>query len=98
MLLSEFGGYSLKVEGHVWNPEAEFGYKKFDTSDALTEAYVDLLRSQLKPWIEAGLSAAIYTQTSDVESEVNGYLTYDRQVEKMDFNRLRQVHQEVLQR
>jgi hypothetical protein len=63
----------------------------------LTDAYLDLLETQLKPWMEAGLSAAIYTQTTDVESEVNGFVTYDRQVEKMDFSRLRQAHQELLQ-
>jgi beta-galactosidase/beta-glucuronidase len=97
VVLSEFGGYSLKVINHLWNPEAEFGYKKFDTVQALTDAYLDLLETQLKPWIKAGLSAAIYTQTTDVESEVNGFMTYDRQVEKMDFSRLRQAHQELLQ-
>lgn len=96
VVLSEFGGYSLKVAGHQWNPQAEFGYKKFDTSQELTDAYVDLLQTQLKPWMDAGLSAAIYTQTTDVESEVNGFVTYDRQVEKMDFSRIRQVHQELL--
>ncbi|MEZ0394943.1 MAG: sugar-binding domain-containing protein [Anaerolineales bacterium] len=90
--LTEFGGYSLKVEGHLWNPAAAFGYKKFESSAALTEAYLLLLEEELKPWVEAGLSAAIYTQTTDVEIEVNGYVTYDRQVEKMDFDRLREAH------
>jgi len=54
-----------------------------------------LLETQLKPWIEAGLSAAVYTQTTDVEIEINGYLTYDRQVEKMDFERLAALHREL---
>ncbi len=91
-MLSEFGGYSLKIDSHLWNPAAEFGYKKFATREALTEAYLALLEDELKPCIEAGLSAAIYTQTTDVEIEVNGYVTYDRPVEKMDFARLRQAH------
>jgi beta-galactosidase/beta-glucuronidase len=97
IVLSEFGGYSLKVDGHVWNPDAEFGYKKFTTHQTLTNAYLDLLNTQLKPWIDAGLSAAIYTQTTDVEVEVNGFVTYDREVEKMDFTKIRQLHKELIQ-
>jgi hypothetical protein len=50
------------------------------------------LEKELKPWITAGLSAAIYTQTTDVEIEINGYLSYDREVEKMDFERVREMH------
>ncbi|MFC1996488.1 glycoside hydrolase family 2 protein [Chloroflexota bacterium] len=96
VILSEFGGYALKLDGHVWNPETEFGYKKFDSKEALTDAYVDLLESQLKPWVEGGLSGAVYTQTSDVEIEINGYFTYDREIEKMDSNRLKKIHQELI--
>ena len=96
IILSEFGGYSLEVDGHLWNPAAEFGYEKYDTPQALTDAYIDLLNMQLKPWMDAGLSAAIYTQTTDVEIEVNGFVTYDREVEKMDFTKLRQVHKELI--
>jgi beta-galactosidase/beta-glucuronidase len=96
IILSEFGGYSLEVDGHLWNPPAEFGYEKYDTPQALTDAYIDLLNMQLKPWMDAGLSAAIYTQTTDVEIEVNGFVTYDREVEKMDFTKLRQVHKELI--
>ena len=93
VVLSEFGGYALRLEGHLWNPGVEFGYRKCATREALTEAYLELLETQLKPWITAGLSAAIYTQTTDVEIEVNGYLTYDRAAEKMDFARLRAAHE-----
>ncbi len=94
-VISEFGGYSLKVDGHLWNPSAEFGYKKFNSVDAQTEAYLDLLEKELKPCIAAGLSAAIYTQTTDVEIEVNGFVTYDREVEKMDFERVRAAHRRL---
>jgi hypothetical protein len=94
-VLSEFGGYSLKVDGHLWNASAEFGYKKFTTLEALTEAYVALIVDELKPWVDAGLSAAIYTQTTDVEIEVNGYVTYDRAVEKMDFGKVREAHKKL---
>jgi len=73
----------------------EFGYKKFTSVAALTDAYLELLENELKPCIEAGLSAAIYTQTTDVEIEVNGYVTYDREVEKMDFVRVREAHQKL---
>jgi beta-galactosidase/beta-glucuronidase len=97
-VLSEFGGYSLKVDGHLWNPRAEFGYKKFTSKEALTDAYLELLENELKPCIEAGLSAAVYTQTSDVEIEVNGFLTYDREIEKMDFRLLRLAHQGILRK
>lgn len=95
IVLSEFGGYALNIDGHVWNPGVEFGYSKYPTIAALTQAYLNLLKDQLQPWIARGLSAAIYTQTSDVEIEVNGYITYDREVEKMDFARLRLAHRDL---
>jgi beta-galactosidase/beta-glucuronidase len=96
VILSEFGGYSVKINGHLWNPKVQFGYKNFSSSVDLTNAYQDLIIGQLKPWIETGLSAAIYTQTTDVEIEVNGFITYDREVEKMDFTRIIQVHKQLL--
>jgi beta-galactosidase/beta-glucuronidase len=92
MVLSEFGGYSLKLPGHLWNPQVEFGYRKYHTRQELTSAYLELLEKELKPWISRGLSAAVYTQTTDVEIEINGYLSYDREVEKMDFERLKAMH------
>jgi beta-galactosidase/beta-glucuronidase len=94
-VLSEFGGYSMKVDGHLWNAKVEFGYKKFSSKQALTESYLELLEKELKPCIEAGLSAAIYTQTTDVEIEVNGYITYDREIEKMDFRRVQRAHRNL---
>ena len=96
VILSEFGGYALKLDGHIWNTETEFGYKKFQTQEDLTDAYVDLLETQLKPWVEDGLSGAVYTQTTDVEIEINGYLTYDREVAKMDAAGLKEIHQELI--
>jgi hypothetical protein len=92
LILSEFGGYSLKVDGHMWNPQVEFGYRKYPGTPSLTDGYVDLIKTQLIPWIEKGLSAAVYTQTTDVEIEVNGFVTYDRQVVKMDSAQLRRAH------
>ena len=96
-VLSEFGGYSLKVNGHVWDEERKFGYRFYDTPQELTWAYAKLLEEDVKPLIRQGLSAAIYTETTDVEIEINGYLTYDRKVEKMDANLLRQIHHELIE-
>ena len=94
-IVSEFGGYSLLLAEHVWDPAVQFGYRKFKTSPALTDAYIRLLRKELQPLLVAGLSAAIYTQTTDVEIEINGYLTYDREVVKMDMDQITQVHKEL---
>lgn len=91
-VISEFGGYSLKISDHVWDANKKFGYRHYASSMELTEAYLALLENELKPLIAKGLTAAIYTQTTDVEIEINGYLTYDRKVEKMDGERLRRVH------
>lgn len=95
LVLSEFGGYSLNIPDHVWNPDKDFGYKKFTSIGALTEGYLNLLENELIPWVRAGCSGAVYTQTTDVEKEVNGFLTYDRQVEKMDMAKVREIHQKL---
>lgn len=94
-VLSEFGGYSLKLHGHVWDEDKKFGYRTYETAEELTAAYLKLLHDELKPLIAPGLAAAVYTQTTDVEIEINGYLTYDRQVEKMDPSVLREAHAEL---
>ena len=85
VVLGEFGGLGMPVKGHTWQGEKNWGYVSYETSEALTNAYVDLL-TQMRPLIGQGLCAAVYTQTSDVEIEVNGLLTYDRQVVKMDLD------------
>jgi beta-galactosidase/beta-glucuronidase len=83
MVLGEFGGLGLPVKGHTWQSEKNWGYRSFTNAMELTEAYVSLL-TKLQPMIEEkALSAAIYTQTTDVEVEVNGLMTYDRKVVKM---------------
>jgi len=86
VVLGEFGGLGLPLKGHTWQEEKNWGYRSFKTSEELTDNYVALLK-KLRPMIEdAGLSAAIYTQTTDVEVEVNGLMTYDRGLVKMDAN------------
>lgn len=88
MVLGEFGGLGLPVSGHTWQEEKNWGYRNFKSADEVTKAYIDLIQ-KLKPMIKTdGLSAAIYTQTSDVEVEVNGLVTYDRALIKMDADKI----------
>jgi len=82
-VLGEFGGLGLPLEGHTWLDKGSWGYRSFATQEELTNAYLDLL-ARLPLLIGQGLSAAVYTQTSDVEIEVNGWLSYDREVWKID--------------
>jgi hypothetical protein len=85
-VLGEFGGLGLPIKGHTWQDEKNWGYRTYSTREELTDAYVALLGS-LRLLIAAGLSAAVYTQTTDVEIEVNGLMTYDRSMIKMDADR-----------
>ena len=94
-VVSEFGGRMLKIPGHMWNPKADFVYKKYKSKKELTDGYIRLLKEELMPLVNDGLSAAIYTQTTDVETEVNGFVTYDREVEKMDFLKVRDAHRKI---
>lgn len=96
-VLSEFGGYSLNLPEHTWNPDKDFGYKKFKDLSALTDGYRQLIEEQLIPWVRAGLSAAVYTQTTDVETEVNGFLTYDRKVVKMNLEAVKKVNKRLFE-
>ena len=83
MVLSEFGGKTYKAEGYVFNPDKAYGYGGCETLDKLNEAVSKLYLEEIVPSVENGLCAAIYTQVSDVEDEINGLLTYDRRVEKL---------------
>jgi len=82
-VLGEFGGLGLPLEGHTWQGKDNWGYRSFTAKEDLHRAYVGLL-SALRPMIAQGVSAAVYTQTTDVEIEVNGLMTYDRSILKMD--------------
>lgn len=82
-VLGEFGGLGLPVPGHSWESKDNWGYVSYKSSAELTDAYVGLLR-QLPLLVGEGLCAAVYTQTTDVEIECNGWLTYDREVWKID--------------
>lgn len=94
--LGEFGGVGLFVRGHMW-PVENNAYDYEPTRSALTDRYVFLLDRVEQLMKYKGLSVAIYTQTTDVEHEVNGVLTYDRQVEKMETRRIKEVNQAVIQ-
>lgn len=80
--LTEYGGYAFPVEGHL-ACEKKFGYQKYATTEELTENYKRLWDEEIFPNLARGLSSAIYTQTSDIEEEVNGVMTYDREVDKL---------------
>ncbi len=88
LVISEFGGYAFRVEGHVFNPDKEYGYGSYSDLEGFGQAVEDLYRDQVLPCIQRGLCAAIYTQVSDVEDEVNGLRTYDRKVEKLTPERM----------
>lgn len=82
LALGEFGGLGLPVENHTWKEKDNWGYRSFNNADDLRKSFISLI-DRLPELIRKGLSAAIYTQTTDVEIEVNGLLTYDRKVDKM---------------
>ena len=83
LILSEFGGKTYKAEGHVFNPDKSYGYGGCTTLDDLNQAVKKLYMDEVLPCISRGLCAAIYTQVSDVEDEINGVVTYDRKVCKL---------------
>jgi hypothetical protein len=95
LVQGEYGGLGLHVTGHEWDPEHTFAYEIQPNSDALTARYVQIT-SQLPELISQGVSGSIYTQPTDVEDEINGFFTYDRQVRKMDFARVRAVNLQVI--
>jgi beta-galactosidase/beta-glucuronidase len=88
LVLSEFGGYTYKPEGHVFNTEETYGYGKFESVEKYADAVEKLYLTEILPAIDNGLCAAIYTQVSDIEDETNGILTYDRKVCKLEDKRM----------
>jgi beta-galactosidase/beta-glucuronidase len=92
IVLGEFGGLGLPVEGHTWQEKNNWGYQSFPNRDELLSKYSNFM-SRFPELIKQGLSAAIYTQTTDVEIEVNGLMTYDRKEIKMPEAKLNALHQ-----
>jgi len=91
LVLGEFGGLGLPVDGHVWQQKDNWGYQSFKNEQELFTKYSQLM-DRMKEMIAAGLSAAIYTQTTDVEVETNGLMTYDRKIIKMKAAELKLLH------
>ncbi len=93
-VLGEYGGIGWANKDHLWEPDRNWGYVQFNSAKEVTDEYVKYAE-QLKQLIRQGFSAAVYTQTTDVEIEVNGLLTYDRELVKVDEERVRKVNQEI---
>ena len=96
--LTEFGGYSFKDKTHSFNPNATYSYKKFDSVDSFNQGLKVLYERDVIAQIDKGLSACVYTQLTDVEDEVNGLLTYDRKVMKVDAQLMRSINSAINQR
>lgn len=93
-VLGEYGGIGMVIKGHIWESDRNWGYVQFNSSDEVTAEYIKYA-NQLKNLIRNGFSAAVYTQTTDVEGEVNGLMTYDRKVIKMNEEQIRKINQEI---
>lgn len=93
-VLGEYGGIGWANKEHLWEPDRNWGYVQFNSAKEVTDEYVKYAE-QLKHLIRQGFSAAVYTQTTDVEVEVNGLLTYDRKLVKVELERVRKVNQEI---
>ena len=94
VVLGEFGGLGLPVEGHLWRNQDNWGYETFETREELQAAYNALIE-ELLSMVKAGLAAAIYTQTTDVEIEVNGLMTYDRAIVKFDIEQMARTNRQL---
>lgn len=94
-VLGEYGGIGMPVENHLWSPDNNWGYIKFKTPEEVTDQYVEYA-DQLMEYVPKGFSAAVYTQTTDVEMEVNGLITYDRKVVKMNEDKVRETNDKLI--
>ena len=95
-VLGEYGGIGWPVPGHLWQSDRNWGYIEYRSGEEVLAQYA-AYAEELARTIPSGVSAAVYTQTTDVEGEVNGLMTYDRKIVKMDENKLRAVNQQVIE-
>lgn len=93
VIISEFGGYTYSAKGHVFNPWKTYGYGECQTREAFVQKIRFLYESEIIPAAKNGACAAIYTQVSDVEDEINGLFTYDREVAKLEPNEFSDIGQ-----
>ena len=93
VVIGEFGGIGWPIQGHLWNPDMRnWGYQTYKSADEVVDAYRKKYAKIVEYYQKQALSAAVYTQTTDVEGEVNGLLTYDREVIKIPIETLKQIH------
>ncbi len=97
VILSEFGGYSYKIEGHSFNLDKNYGYRTIKDKKEFEDAIEELYLKQIVPAINNGLCGAIYTQLSDVEDETNGMMTYDRKVIKAEPKKMREISKRLFE-
>ena len=94
LALSEFGGYNLRVDGHCFN-QKDYGYRRLPDAAALWRDFSRLYEREVIPAVPRGLCASVYTQLSDVEDELNGLMTYDRRVVKLDADEVRELNERL---
>ncbi len=94
LALSEFGGYNLRVDGHCFN-QKDYGYRRLPDAAALWRDFSRLYEREVLPAVPRGLCASVYTQLSDVEDELNGLMTYDRRVVKLDADEVRELNERL---
>lgn len=94
LALSEFGGYNLRVDGHCFN-QKDYGYRRLPDAAALWRDFSRLYEREVLPAVSKGLCASVYTQLSDVEDELNGLMTYDRRVVKLDADEVRELNERL---
>jgi hypothetical protein len=97
IVLGEFGGLGLPVENHTWQEKNNWGYQTFKNKEELLKRYDELI-GRIPDLITKGLSAAVYTQTTDVEVETNGLMTYDRKEIKIPVSKLKEIHNQLYDR
>ena len=97
LILSEYGGYVLTDPAHSMRPDKTYGYRKYRTEKDYAEGMRNLFLNELLPLVRKGLSAAVYTQISDVEEETNGLQTFDRRAVKTDPSVLRELSEQILE-
>ena len=95
-VLGEYGGIGLPLEGHLWQTDRNWGYVQYKSGDEVLDTY-EKYAGELIELVQKGFAGAVYTQTTDVEGEVNGLMTYDRKVIKVDADRLAKINRTVIE-
>ena len=93
-VLGEYGGIGLVMKDHLWMPDRNWGYVKFNNPEEVTTEYIKYAEHLLQ-LIPRGFSAGVYTQITDVEGEVNGLMTYDRKEIKVNEKKIREMNQKI---